>query len=215
MSCWFIPCGNICRGGLFRVNRAAGATRRRFHTTVIASEAKQSSFGAAKKAGLLRRGACHRAALRADPLAPRNDGNHSAKPPHSRGAKTPGRCMVRSRLDNEGAGKAGRSPHPQPRVRKKAHECSHHRFAEITRPSLRNGFNGCFVLSPAIGLFCHRRRRNCFHRLDASVEASGPHDFTVRRPAPSSEAPPASTASRPASVTIAIRPLCGAGREEI
>jgi hypothetical protein len=37
-----------------------------------------------------------------------------------------------------------------------------------------------FVLSPAIGLFCHRHRRNCFRQLDAGVEASGPHDFTVR-----------------------------------
>ena len=27
---------------------------------------------------------------------------------------------------------------------------------------------------------CHRRRQNCFHRLDASIGASGPHDFTVR-----------------------------------
>jgi len=27
---------------------------------------------------------------------------------------------------------------------------------------------------------CHRRRRNCFHQLDASIGASGPHDFTVR-----------------------------------
>ena len=37
-----------------------------------------------------------------------------------------------------------------------------------------------FGLSPAIGLFCHRRlqRLNC--KLDASVEASGPHDFSVR-----------------------------------
>src|SRR5262249_23997788 len=40
---------------------------------VMASEAKQSSFATAKKAGLLRRGACHRAARCADPLAPRND----------------------------------------------------------------------------------------------------------------------------------------------
>jgi len=37
------------------------------------------------------------------------------------------------------------------------------------------------VISPAIGLFCHRRRREfSSRRLDASVEASGPHDFTVR-----------------------------------
>jgi hypothetical protein len=31
-----------------------------------------------------------------------------------------------------------------------------------------------------IGLCCHRRLRNYFHRLDASVEASEPHDFAVR-----------------------------------
>jgi hypothetical protein len=27
---------------------------------------------------------------------------------------------------------------------------------------------------------CHRRRRNCCRRLDASIGASGPHDFAVR-----------------------------------
>src|SRR5260370_32548390 len=87
--------------------------------------------------------------------------------------------------------------HPQPRVRnKKAHERSHHRFTESIRPSLRNGFNGYFVLSPVTGLFCHRRRRNCFRQLDASVGASGPHDFAVRTSALSSAAPTASTASR-------------------
>src|SRR3984893_15742086 len=43
-------------------------------------------------------------------------------------------------------------------------------------------------------------------QLNASVGASGPHDFAVRKPAPSSEAPPASTASRLAFVTIASRP---------
>jgi hypothetical protein len=44
------------------------------------------------------------------------------------------------------------------------------------------------------------------HELDASVEASGPHDFAVRKKALSSLALPAATASRPASVTIAKRP---------
>jgi hypothetical protein len=42
--------------------------------------------------------------------------------------------------------------------------------------------------------------------LTPASEASGPHDFAVRKHAPWSEAPPASIASRPASVTIAIRP---------
>jgi hypothetical protein len=45
--------------------------------------------------------------------------------------------------------------------------------------------------------------------LDASVGASGPHDFAVRFLRHSSKAPPASTASRPASVTIASRPSVG------
>ena len=95
-----------------------------------------------------------------------------------------------------------------------------------------------FVLSPVIGLVCHRRLRieaclhpvgpTCLRKLDAGVEASGPHDFTVRelhlssarpviahrpyRPALPSRRTPnaaASTASRPASVTIAIRPSVG------
>jgi hypothetical protein len=36
-----------------------------------------------------------------------------------------------------------------------------------------------FVLSPVTGLFCHRHQRKTA-RLDASVGASGPHDFAVR-----------------------------------
>jgi hypothetical protein len=38
-----------------------------------------------------------------------------------------------------------------------------------------------FVLSPVTGLFCHRHpRKPGFRELDASVGASGPHDFAVR-----------------------------------
>jgi hypothetical protein len=66
-----------------------------------------------------------------------------------------------------------------------------------------------FALSSVTGLVCHRHQRNCLRELDASVGASGPHDFAVRKSAPSSEAQPASTASRPASVTIASRPSVG------
>jgi hypothetical protein len=36
------------------------------------------------------------------------------------------------------------------------------------------------VISPVIGLYCHRRQWNYFRQLDASVEASEPHDFAVR-----------------------------------
>ena len=63
---------------------------------------------------------------------------------------------------------------------KKARRVSHHRYNAINRHSLRDGFNGYFALSPVTGLFCHRRLRNSFRKLDASVGASGPHDFAVR-----------------------------------
>jgi len=38
----------------------------------------------------------------------------------------------------------------------------------------------CFGLSSVIGLDCHRRIAFLHAKLDASVEASGPHDFAVR-----------------------------------
>jgi hypothetical protein len=48
------------------------------------------------------------------------------------------------------------------------------------------------------------------HRpVDASIGASGPHDFAVRFKRPSSESAEASTASRPTFVTMANVPLSG------
>src|SRR3954470_23301719 len=44
-----------------------------------------------------------------------------------------------------------------------------------------------FVISPVIGLCCHRRFACA--KLDASVEASGPHDFAVRVQHRSSKVP--------------------------
>src|SRR5450755_1289795 len=93
------------------------------------------------------------------------------------------------------------------------------------------------VLSPVTGLFCHRRQRIKFclspvgptqlRELDASVGASGPHDFAVREKRLSSarrgiaqesfDSPcdpiarktlPRPPHPHPASVTIMIRPLC-------
>jgi hypothetical protein len=71
-----------------------------------------------------------------------------------------------------------------------------------------------FVISPVTGLCCHRHQR--FTReLDASIGASGPHDFAVRvsivrrahqaRPT----LPRPSHPARLTSVTIASRPSCG------
>jgi hypothetical protein len=99
---------------------------------------------------------------------------------------------------------------------KKARRVSHHRYNAINRHSLRDGFNAYFVLSPVTGLFCHRRLRNTFRQLDASVGASGPHDFAVRfKLRSSTRRQSVHRIPRPTSVTIAIRPSCGNGMAEI
>ena len=70
------------------------------------------------------------------------------------------------------------------------------------------------ALSLVTGLVCHHRRRNFFRQLDASVGASGPNGFTVRKPSAFVNALLTSTASRPASVTIASRPSGGTRRHD-
>jgi hypothetical protein len=60
-----------------------------------------------------------------------------------------------------------------------AHEYSQ-RGRQNHPASPRNGFNGVYVISPAIGLCCHRRLAERSAKLDAGVEASGPHDLAVR-----------------------------------
>jgi hypothetical protein len=87
----------------------------------------------------------------------------------------------------------------------KAHERSHHRFTGNTQPSLRNGFNGYFVLSPVTGLFCHRRSRIQPATL---TPASGRQDHTTSPSAlrRSSCDTAASTASRATFVTMANVP---------
>jgi hypothetical protein len=106
---------------------------------------------------------------------------------------------------------------------------SHHEFTGIIRHSrTRMVLTVSFVLSPVIGLSCHRRQRSCLHRLDAGVEASGPHDFAVRERHPQNHStalvpvppkflgrrisaarlapPPRPPHPVPTSVTIAKRP---------
>jgi hypothetical protein len=61
-----------------------------------------------------------------------------------------------------------------------AHEYSQRSHRKSPGIPARNGFTAYVVISPAIGLFCHRRFANESTKLDAGVEASGPHDFAVR-----------------------------------
>ena len=57
-------------------------------------------------------------------------------------------------LTAEGAGKAGRCQHPQPRVQtKKAHERRHHRFSQSVRLSPRDSLNGLLRALPGEAAF--------------------------------------------------------------
>jgi hypothetical protein len=156
--------------------------------------------------------------------------------PHSRGARRPrfGRAFVPQKT--EGAGKAGCPMHPQPRVQNlsEAHERSHRGFAGTPGLPCAMVLTASFVLSPAIGLVCHRHLRigGEFGPVEPALAsanltpASGRQDHTTSpsatcvvrlravnrsraqrtalRPRLRADAA-ASTASRPASVTIASR----------
>jgi hypothetical protein len=70
---------------------------------------------------------------------------------------------------------------------KRKHRGRSHRYTGITRHSrTRMVLTVSFALSPGTGLFCPRRQRDAKHhrQLDASVGASGPHDFAVRESLP-------------------------------
>jgi hypothetical protein len=68
--------------------------------------------------------------------------------PRSRRAKRPSFAKKFSRLQKiEGAGNAGCSMHPQLRVQKRKNARALTRSTEITRHSLRNGFNSSSVVA--------------------------------------------------------------------
>jgi len=73
-----------------------------------------------------------------------------------------------------------------------------------------------FALFPVTGLSCHRRQRDAKHhrRLDASVGASEPHDFAVRRNAARLAPPPRPSHPAPTFVTTAKRPSARGGTAE-
>jgi len=62
---------------------------------------------------------------------------------------------------------------------KKARRVSHHRYNAINRHSLRDGLR-LISCSPPVTGFLATVVRGYFRDLNASVGASGPHDFAVR-----------------------------------
>ena len=92
--------------------------------------------------------------------------------------------MLRTFRPGEGVGNAGCPVHPQPRVRwgsKKMHT-SIHSGRTGNHPASPHAMvlTASFVISPAIGFLATVVRKLLDCKLDASVEASGPHDFSVR-----------------------------------
>ena len=63
---------------------------------------------------------------------------------------------------------------------KYAHEYSQRRHRITSGIPHAMVLTAYFELSPVTGLFCHRRFVEDSTKLDASVGASGPHDFAVR-----------------------------------
>ncbi len=102
------------------------------------------------------------------------------------------------------------------RLRKKMQAAGTTGSAETSRPSLRDGFNGCFAFSPVRRAFwppLPARRWKRRRKLNPSVGGSGPRDLTVRddvvrrRTNSSLQRLHAHRIPLPTSVTIAIRPL--------
>src|SRR3954447_2245426 len=96
---------------------------------------------------------------------------------------------------------------------KKAYELVTTGKAGVPGIPARDGFNGFLRDLPGDRLCCHRRLARLSAKLDASVEASGPHDFAVRVQHRSSAVLTiTSIASRPASRDDRERPLVGRDR---
>src|SRR5665213_4402522 len=132
---------------------------------------------------------------------------HANTSPPSRGAMRPS-CAGIVRPEIEGVGNAGCPLHPQPRARSVVStRVSHHEFTGITRHSRTR-----MVLTVSFALLCRAllSPSPADHSADLTptIEASGPHDFAVRKMTRSSVAPPASIASLPYVRDDRETPLC-------
>jgi hypothetical protein len=118
--------------------------------------------------------------------APRNDVVRSRFTFQTADARPPSRDMICPSFAQtfslvEGAGNAGCALHPRSRVQDAQRNA--HTSIQVQRKHSRLPCAMVLRLtsrSSATGLCCHRRLAGLTARLDASVRASGPHDFAVR-----------------------------------
>jgi hypothetical protein len=108
-------------------------------------------------------------------------------------------CMHPSPQRSEGAGNAGRSMRPQPRVQNKTKHTSKVTTVTPVSPGIPRAMvlTVSFVLSLVTGLPCHHRQRDAKHRRQLERQRRGVRTTRLRRPlhARSSFCAKASTAS--------------------
>src|SRR5215218_1885925 len=101
--------------------------------------------------------------------------------PRSRGADAPELCMLAPPKEGRGECRVLDAP-----AVSRAKVCSEHTsivtVGSPDQPGIpaRNGFNGFLRDLPGDRAFLSPSPAVCLRKLDASVEASGPHDFAVR-----------------------------------
>ena len=120
-------------------------------------------------------------------------------------------CQVSVPRKKEGAGKTGCALHPRSRVQLHTKMRTRaYRFSGNTPAFPAQWFYGLYRALPGDRLSCHRRFAGLTAKLDASIGASGPHDFAVRVSAFVSHTA-ASTAARPNVHDDREAPLLRAG----
>jgi hypothetical protein len=145
-------------------------------------ERSEAIQGYAYDSGWLR-GACHRAALRADPLA-RNDGvcrdtcvqdiNF-----RSRGALRPRDARNLCPSKDRGRRECRMRVAPEAACAAKSTGVSNHRYTASAGIPCAMVLTGSFVLSPVTGLFCHRRPQDAECVFTNLAPASGRQDHTT------------------------------------
>src|SRR4051812_49665401 len=111
---------------------------------------------------------------------------------HSRGANAPELCKISSAFPEKGRGECRALDAPAVSRAKWGREHTRSSpWVHRGHPAFPHAMvlTVSFVISPVIGLCCHRRFARLSAKLDASVETSGPHDFAVRVQHRSSKVP--------------------------
>src|SRR5450759_2266005 len=107
-------------------------------------------------------------------VVPRNDDKIQIRIPAARYPRVVQESLAQDRGRRES--RVPVAPAASRAIKKKAHERSHHRFTGITRPSLRNGFNGLLRALPGDRAFLPPSSADTSANL---TPASGRQDHTT------------------------------------